>query len=424
MCRNSDFRRRAIRQSGTAMLLGALVIFVMFAFMGLALDASYLYFQKRRMQTAADAGAYAAALERLRGNTSVTTAARKDVALNGFTHGVSSVDVAVNVPPTEGERAGNSQYIEVIVAQPQSTWFMRAVNFNSATVRARAVAGLGEANGCIFALNRDLSNTNNGFFANGTTDSYVSCGIYSNAHFRSVGGGCVVTTSVSYTGSYTNQNSGGACGPQGIQQSVPIVDPIAGRYTMPSSSTCDFNNVTITTGTTVTLNPGVYCGGITIAGSVTTVVFSPGTYILLGGGMHVTASASITGTSVTFINTFPNNQPALYGGITINGTGQVILTAPTSGSYKGLLFYQDPRVSWAANNGSTLSGAANSVYQGILYFPTTDLTYSGNSSMSQTGADGYTTLVGYNVQILGTSRINADYSAIGGNPFMAAMFAE
>jgi len=44
------------------------------------------------------------------------------------------------------------------------------------------------------------------------------------------------------------------------------------------------------------------------------------------------------------------------------------------------LFYQDPRVSWSASNGSIITGAANSVYNGIIYFPTTDLQYAGNSS--------------------------------------------
>ena len=51
-------------------------------------------------------------------------------------------------------------------------------------------------------------------------------------------------------------------------------------------------------------------------------------------------------------------------------------------------------MAWSASNGSTIAGAANSVYDGILYFPTTDLTYSGNSSTSSTGTDGYTMLIG------------------------------
>jgi uncharacterized membrane protein len=42
----------------------AVCVAVLLGFLGLAFDASYMYFYKRRMQTAADAGAIAAAQER------------------------------------------------------------------------------------------------------------------------------------------------------------------------------------------------------------------------------------------------------------------------------------------------------------------------------------------------------------------------
>ena len=62
-------------------MLGAVTIFVVMAFAGLALDASYMYFHKRAMQTAADAGAYGGALELLRGNINPTSAAKNDTGL-------------------------------------------------------------------------------------------------------------------------------------------------------------------------------------------------------------------------------------------------------------------------------------------------------------------------------------------------------
>ena len=84
--------------------------------------------------------------------------------------------------------------------------------------------------------------------------------------------------------------------------------------------------------------------------------------------------------------------------------------------------YQDPRVQWSASNGSI---AAGGTYDGILYFPTTDLEYSGSSSTTSTGTDGYTMIIGYNIKINGTARINTDYSALGGsNPFQNVLFAE
>jgi hypothetical protein len=139
----------------------------------------------------------------------------------------------------------------------------------------------------------------------------------------------------------------------------------------------------------------------------------------------VNGGVNITGAGVTFFNTYPGTQANKYDGIGINGSGTVTLSAPTSGSFKGLLFYQDPRVSWSANNGSTIGGGASSVYQGILYFPSTDLTYSGNSTSQPGGVSGYTMLIGYNITINGSASINSDYSALGGtSPFQDAVFAE
>jgi hypothetical protein len=419
-------RNRRNREKGSILMLGAVVIFVVMAFAGLALDASYMYFHRRAMQTAADAGAYSGALEILRGNTDATAAAKTDTALNGFTDGSGNVTVTVNSPPASGSKAGNASFVEVIISHPQPTWFMRALNFNSITVKARAVAGLGNTgNGCVYALNQDTSKTNNGFFVNGTTNSNFSCGVFSNANFRAVGGACVVTPAVSYTGTYTNADTSGNCGPAGIGQGVPIVDPLANKYSIPTYSSCTANNYKVTTGTTVHIPAGTYCGGISISGTVQNIIFDAGEFILVGGGLSVNGSVNISGSAVTFFNTYPGTQSNKYSGISINGSGTVNLTAPTTGSDKALLFYQDPRVSWSASNASIIAGGANSVYDGIIYFPTTDLTYSGNSSNSSTGTDGYTMLVGYDVTINGTAQVNADYSTLGGSsPLQNALFAE
>ncbi len=418
------FHNTGTSQKGSILMLGAVTLLAVTAFAGLALDASYMYFHKRTMQTAADAGAYGAALELLRGGTGIVSAAKADTARNGFTDGSDDVTVSVNHPPTSGTKSGNASFVEVIVSHPQPTWFMRALNFNSITVKARAVAGIGSTgNGCVYALNQDTGNQNNGFFVNGTTNSTFSCGVFSNSNFRAVGGACVVTPTVSYTGTYTNSDTSGNCGPAGIGQGVPTVDPLANKYSIPSYGSCTAHNFRVNGGTTVTIPPGTYCGGITISGSVEHVIFSSGQFILLGGGLSINGSVSVSGSGVTFFNTYSNSDH--YGAISISGSGTVSLSAPTTGTYAALLFYQDPTVTWSASNGSTVEGATNSVYDGIIYFPTTDLTYAGNSSTSSSGTDGYTTLIGYNVKIAGTAQVNSDYSTLTGtNPLQNTLFAE
>jgi hypothetical protein len=396
------------------------------AFLALAFDASYLYFYKRRVQTAADAGALAGAQELMLANaTAVIDAARKDTALNRFTHAVNGVDVTVNNPPASGPNVGNPNLVEVIVSQPKPTWFANLFGRSTATIRARAVAGVTDSSGCVYALNRDTSNQNNGIFANGTTNSSFNCGVFSNANFRTVGGGCIVTPSASYTGTYTNSNASDPnCGPAELGHGIPVADPMQDRYTIPSTTPCGFNNYKVTSGPAVTLTPGIYCGGIEIGGSVPSATFASGTYVLVGGGLKIGSGANASGTGVTFFNTISGTNVNSYDAVIINTSGTVSFSAPTSGANKALLFYQDPSVPWRSNNGSTITAGSTSQFEGILYFPTTDLTYSGNSS-SSSPTGGYTILISYNLTISGSAQVNSDFSALGGgSPLQIAAFAE
>jgi hypothetical protein len=417
-------RRCRKQEHGSILIMVALVALVLMVFMGLAFDASYMYYYKRRAQTAADAGAIAGAQELLRNTPGeVTTAARKDTQLNQFTHGVNGVNVAVNRPPLSGPRAGNSGFVEVIVSDPRPAWFMRVLGINSAVVSARAVAGLGDSQGCVYTLNRNTGN-NDGIFVNGNANAKFSCAVYSNSNIRLVGSGCMETPSASYSGQYDNSSPG--CGPAEAGHGVPVVDPMASRYTLPAISPCNFTNYKVTNGPNVTLTPGVYCGGIDISG-ISMATFSPGTYVLVGtsnskGGLKLSASA--TGNGVTFFNTFATD-PSQYNPIQITGgANNVNFSAPTSGANKALLFWQDPRVTWATNNGSSLTASTTSSFEGILYFPTTNLEYGGNSS-SSSPTGGYTILVSYNLSVRGGSQVNNDFSALGGlSPIQVAAFTE
>ena len=158
----------------------------------------------------------------------------------------------------------------------------------------------------------------------------------------------------SYSGTYSNSNGRDPnCGPDSVGHGIPVVDPLIGRYTIPRLRR-EFNNYKQTGGALV-LTPGVYCGGIDIGGSVTTATFSPGTYVLVGGGMKIGSSANATGAGVTFFNTYPGTQTNKYDGIRISTSGSVSFTAPTTGSNKALLFYQDPTVPWSSSNGSQIT---------------------------------------------------------------------
>ena len=113
-----------------------------------------------------------------------------------------------------------------------------------------------------------------------------------------------------------------------------------------------------------TLQPGTYFGGIQITGNAN-VTFSPGTYILAGGGLTVTGNSALKGTGVTFYNTSATGYA--YAPIDLTGNETANLSAPTSGTFEGFLFFQDPSVP-VGSAGITVVGNSSSTFDGIVYF--------------------------------------------------------
>lgn len=112
------------------------------SFLALATDVGMLFHARRQLQIAADAAATTGAKDLLYGSTTTQaiTDAQNASAANGFTNGTAGTVVTVNTPPTAGYHK-NSGYVEVIVSEPNPTYFMKFFGIGSMTVAARAVAG-------------------------------------------------------------------------------------------------------------------------------------------------------------------------------------------------------------------------------------------------------------------------------------------
>src|SRR5208282_5881464 len=65
--------------------------------------------------------------------------------------------------------------------------------------------------------------------------------------------------------------------------------------------------------------------------------------------------------------------------MSISSSVVATLSAPTSGSYYGILVYQDRQIG-TGKAANTVTGASTSSLQGALYFPTTALTLNGASA--------------------------------------------
>jgi Flp pilus assembly protein TadG len=107
-------------EKGQAIVVMAFALVGLLAFMALAVDVGFLRYEKRLLQTAADAAAIAGAAELSYGD--VTSAAKADSAANGFTNGSSGVTVTVNNPPLSGPHVSDSNYVEAIVSRTAPTY--------------------------------------------------------------------------------------------------------------------------------------------------------------------------------------------------------------------------------------------------------------------------------------------------------------
>ena len=398
-------------ESGQVLVITSLSMLVLLGIMGMALDAGMLFRAKRTVQIAADAAAVAAALD-VRYNDDVDSAivaGQAAAAQNGFTNEANGVTVSINIPPKYGSLAGQSGYIESVVQYPSPTFFMKLLDINSVTIASRAVAGTGSTYACIWALDRSGSAVS----ISGSAELYTpECSIYDDSSASDAltlsGGGSITAKSIGIAGSYSVSNNG-SLSPTPTTGLAPAADPLAGLAapTVSSDNCAGTNcNISVSGGSNVTLYPGTYssisnsgsgiitftAGNYIITGSVSSssnggIVFSPGNYTIggdlsdtggssmsfgtglyiVGGNLKLTGSGQITGQGVTFYT---------QGSSSIQGGSNLSLSAPTSGTYSGLLFFQ----SRSDSESLTVAGSSGSSVEGILYAPSAAVALSGSSS--------------------------------------------
>jgi Flp pilus assembly protein TadG len=390
------------RRRGQILTMTALLIPALLGVTGLSLDIGYIYHIKRRMQTAADAGALGGAHELWRQNSSlVVSAAKNDAGLNGFTD--KNATITVNNPPATGARAGDPRFVEVVISQDVPTFFLRIINRNSATVRSRAVAGLvNAASGCVMALNPTQKGA---LTVQGTSNLTAGCGVMVNSNNNQAiianGGGCIYAGEVGVTGGWLANGSANCIDPPPSTQVPPAMDPLS-YLTPPSASGSPIATNEKISGGSVTLYPGIYSGGITITGG--TVTFMPGTYILDGGGLQASGNAILNGAGVTFYNT-NTGAAGKWGTFNIDGTVKTDLTAPTSGDYQGVLFWNDKNA-LDKSPGNVINGTSDSILEGAFYFPSTHLSYSGTST-----AANWTMIIADTITVSGNAYVNGNFDA-------------
>jgi Flp pilus assembly protein TadG len=429
---------------GQVLALFGIGLVVLMGFMALAVDVGMLWSDRREMQTAADAAAQAGAAALRQGNN-VTTAARDAAGLNSFTDGSvvdgHTISVTVNNPPSSGPYSGNANYVEAVVEQPQTTYFLRALGYNTVDVSTRAVSGYVNGPGCVISLN---PSANNAITVSGSASINAPlCNVVDNSSASSTalngsGSASITANAIGVVGGYTSATYT----PTPKTGIAPLPDPLASLAAptigvVPAacnSLTKAEHGYTATGGETI--SPGVYCGGITVSGGKS-LNLSAGLYILYGGGLTV-SSSTISGSGVSFFNTGTASGNTGYKAINISGGSTASLSAPTTqltgvtgGPWEGILFFQDRAVCSASSsfcdaagstsgNQNTISGGSGAGFSGAMYFPNTPVVYSGGSSST-----GYQILIADAVTVSGPSNFGSDFSTLAdGSPLKTSALYE
>lgn len=148
-------------------------------------------------------------------------------------------------------------------------------------------------------------------------------------------------------------------------------DPFAGldEPALPASAENGGSPLFVTSAKTI--NPGRYEGGISVSANGA-LTMNPGVYYMNGGGFSVSGNGSVTGNGVMIFNKTALNSDD----VSLTGNGSVVLSAPDSGPYQGVVVFQNR----ASAVTGTITGNGTTDVTGALYFVGAQLSLSGNGN--------------------------------------------
>lgn len=457
-CANSDKARRRGRElpktrkrdRGQVLLLAAMSMVVMIGFVALATDVGLLWNARRQMQTATDAAAIAA-ISAYRNGTNISSAANYFASLNGFTNGTKGATVTVNNPPSSGLYSSNSNYVEVIIAQPEPTYFLGMLGYSSMNVKTRAVSGAINGPACIYALDPSASEA---ISFTGNINITAQCGLIDNSSSSTAlygsGNGTVTASSIGVAGNYSASgnlsfaptpqiNVAPAPDPLAARQGPTVVSASAAGVTNSGSYSASGNNEIVTippavygsgisisgNNAAVNFSGGTYGNNISISGNVASATFNPGQYQHTGTGDSIDISGNATTTfkpgAYTFLgavkisgnNTVTLQPGSYFGGIAITGNANVTfspgtyilaggglsVTGNSTLTGNSVTFYDTSvsgypygPINMTGNETAHLSAPTSGAMEGMLFFQ--DRTIASDSAASSVIGNSSTTFDG------------------------------
>ena len=362
-------------EAGNALMLATMAMPVLIGAGGLATDTIQWSLWKRQIQRQADSAAMAGAFARAQGAT-VSTAAQSEIARHSFV--TLSEAATIENAPTTGSYAGNTNAVRVVLKTRRALPFSSMFLCSAPTLVAEATAAvLNNGNYCVISLE---STATVGVTMSGSASVDMGCGIATNSTAANAviagGSSSILATPVAAVGGLvasSNYASGTVLQPYSITQA----DPFAGLPTPVVSNACN-NKIDDNPGDDTSFTEGCF-SKVDIKG---TVRLGAGTYVIDSSNFKIGSTATVIGTDVTIILTSKNatSNPSSIGTVDINGTPTIQLTAPSTGTYAGVLIYQDRRASNLSTN--KINGNASSILQGAIYMPSQGIDFQGDSGIN------------------------------------------
>jgi len=440
------------RLRGQALLMVTFAVVPMMGIIGMVVDLGYMHYLRKSAQAAADAGALASIVYFHSNNSgasfscstsgvtcktsyscpssiSSATDPVSEACLyakqNGFINSGNqtvTIDSNVTSPPTYAPNVKTAAYwVTVTVAQTVPQLFSAVQGNTSGKIQAQATAAVAPSKDCIYVLD---PSDDGAYYQNGNTTVQSACGIYdnssSNLALYNSGNSTLNASEYDIVGNYQwhgtlnpTPSTGAASTPDPLKNlQAPAGCSNSGGCDSAAKCGAGTSGKTITKDTSYDSGTTYFCGGLSVKNA--NVTFNGGTYVFVGGGLSLQDTNSTVTGSGLFYNTYDANHA--YTPINFPANSTVTLSAPTSGTYAGILFMQDRHCCSPTTNllQESFQGGTTTKFEGTLYFPDSQINFAGNPSLN---IAKYTLIVAWKLAVQGTSYINNDYTGLtGGSP--------
>jgi Flp pilus assembly protein TadG len=353
------------RKDGAVLPLFALSLVPIVALVGAAVDYSRANSVRTGLQRTLDSALLAGARD---GSVNWT-----GVAVNFFNANVQPKGSSVSSPTFT---LTNNRAYAGTVSATVTTDFLGVMGINSINVGVSATATVASTGGyyCVLALNQtaqaSLQLTGNATITITAPKCVLQVNSKSSDAVDLTGNATINSVENCFVGGLrTVGNSSVSPAPDSACK--PIPDPFA-AYPRPAFGSCDYTNFKLAGNKTMTLQPGVYCGGMSFNGPVN-ITFAPGLFVVKDGVVTETGG-SFSGQGVTFFLTGSGAS------VQLSGQADWHIVAPTNGPLPGFVIFLDPSgPSGLAASSSSLSGQSELYFEGVIYLPRQQVTVSGTA---------------------------------------------